>query len=85
MAHDCKRKKNGKKDKKPDKSKLDKFKPRRSKSPKSPTLEVFATYLVRNEDVWYLDSSATRYVSPYKDWFIEYIPISSGKTKLVSI
>jgi hypothetical protein len=66
MAHDCKRKKNGIKDKKFDKSKSNKSKSRRSESLKSPTLLVFDTCLVRDEDVQYLDLGATRHV-----WYLD--------------
>jgi hypothetical protein len=83
MTHDCKEKKTGKKDKKFDTFKSDKSKSRRSHSPESPTLLVFNTYLVRDEDVWYLNSSATRHVTPHKDWFIEYTLMSSGKSVLI--
>jgi hypothetical protein len=51
-------KENMKKDKKFDKSKLDKSKSRRLENLESPTLIVFDTYLVMDKDVWYLDLGA---------------------------
>ena len=43
------------------------------KRSESPTLLVIDTCLVRKDDaIWYLDSEATRHVTPHKDWFINY-------------
>jgi hypothetical protein len=39
--------------------------------------------LVRNEDVWYLNSSVVRYVTPHMNWFTKYTPMSNGKFVLV--
>lgn len=67
MIHDCKEMKNRKKDKKFDIFKSNNSKSRRSQNLESPTLLVFNTYLVKDEDVWYLNSGATRHVTPHKD------------------
>ena len=42
------------------------------------------TYLLRKDDtIWYLDSRATRHVTPHKDWFIDYKLLPKGQTIFV--
>ena len=39
---------------------------------------------VRKDDgIWYLDSGATRHVTPHKDWFIDYKLLPKGQTIFV--
>ena len=54
------------------------------KRSKSPTLLVIDTCLVRKDDaIWYLDSGATRHVTPHKDWIIDYKLLPKEQTIFV--